>query len=221
MLLIVLIVGLTACSKDKTAPVLINNATCDSTKVYYDLQIKPLIVNNCAMSGCHSKADNKGGIQLEDYLGILATVSPNNPDNSELYTSLLPTADEIMPPLPTPAFNSSQIELVKKWILQGALYNTCGGVSTCNTLSVSYSNDIAPIVSANCNGCHGPGGSMQSVPSTTYAGLKDMVDRGSLLPSIAQNGGSYSAMPPAPASKLSACAISKIETWVAAGAPNN
>jgi mono/diheme cytochrome c family protein len=212
---------LATCTKDKTTARLINDPICDTNKVYYEIDIKPLITNNCAMSGCHNKEDRKKGYEFETYEGVMKAVTPNQPDESELYKSLLATGGKRMPPAPAAQFNNDQLALVRRWIEQGAINNTCGQVSSCNVLNVSYTNDLLPVFAANCNGCHGPGGSMQSVPTNTYVGVKAMVDANSLLLSINQNGGAYSAMPPAPASKLQSCNIDKISAWINAGAPNN
>jgi len=91
------------------------------------------------------------------------------------------------------------------------------GVTTCDTVAISYSADIQPIIQANCISCHAPGGQQESSPFTTYDGLKlytlnrEIADR-----VVGKNG---ALMPPSGA--MSTCNQLKIEAWVNAGAPNN
>ncbi|MFZ1658527.1 MAG: hypothetical protein WAT61_06905 [Flavobacteriales bacterium] len=89
----------------------------------------------------------------------------------------------------------------------------------CDTLSVSYTNTVLPIMQASCSvpGCHAPGGSGTG-DFTTYSGLKGQVDNEKLIPAITQSGAA-AFMPPS--GKLSECEIQKITIWVNAGAPQN
>lgn len=88
------------------------------------------------------------------------------------------------------------------------------GVTTCDTVAVSYSQDILPIITANCISCHTPGGQQESSPFTSYEQIRDysaaMVER------VNGIGG---VMPPSGA--MSECNQNKIEAWVNAGALNN
>jgi hypothetical protein len=85
----------------------------------------------------------------------------------------------------------------------------------CANVSASYTNDIRPIVNANCNssGCHNAGSSNGDF--TTYAGLKAKADDGSLdqrvniRKDMPKNG------------SLSKADRSKIRCWINNGAPQN
>ncbi len=101
--------------------------------------------------------------------------------------------------------------------------------SGCDTLNVSYSATVKPILQANCYPCH----------STYYAttnGALDLEDwnslknyltyfyrgdgiYGSKFYHIIRHDGLVTPMPPT--GKLSDCDISKIHSWIAAGAPAN
>lgn len=89
------------------------------------------------------------------------------------------------------------------------------GVTYCDTVAISYSQDIAPIIQANCIRCHAPGGEQESSPFTTYNELKQYTD-GAIVERVNGIGG---IMPPDGA--ISACDKLKIASWVNAGAPNN
>ncbi len=93
--------------------------------------------------------------------------------------------------------------------------------STCDTTSVSYSNQIVSILNAQCNYCHGAAANSigGGIYLNTYAALKPYVNNGSFLNSILQNG-KASAMPKNGA-KMDNCSILKIQSWINKGALNN
>ncbi len=88
------------------------------------------------------------------------------------------------------------------------------GASVCDTVAVSFSLDIQPIINARCISCHAPGGQQESAPYTNYAEIK-FYD-GSMVERVNGVGG---IMPPTGA--ISKCEILKIEAWVNAGSPDN
>jgi len=94
--------------------------------------------------------------------------------------------------------------------------------TTCDTSSVSYAKDIAPIFTTSCNiagGCHDAAGKATSgYDFTSYAGIQTIAS-GLLLNDINWAAG-YNAMPKN-LSKLSTCNINKITAWVNKGKPNN
>lgn len=83
---------------------------------------------------------------------------------------------------------------------------------TCNT--ISYANDIVPIVTANCTSCHSSG--FASGDFTTYAAIKLRADNGVLKNRIVIQRD----MPPAPAT-IPDSLRKKIDCWIQQGAPNN
>ena len=92
---------------------------------------------------------------------------------------------------------------------------------SCDTVNVTYSNQIVSIVNAQCNYCHGAAANSigGGIYLNTYAALKPYVNNGSFLNSILQNG-KASAMPKNGA-KLDNCSILKIQSWINKGALNN
>ncbi|MCB0515936.1 MAG: hypothetical protein R2798_03910 [Chitinophagales bacterium] len=90
---------------------------------------------------------------------------------------------------------------------------------TCVTDSISYVNDIVPVLDNNCLSCHSASLQLGSVNLEGYNNLKIFVNNGSFLGSI-QHANGYHPMPQS-ASKLPVCTILKIESWINDGAPNN
>lgn len=87
----------------------------------------------------------------------------------------------------------------------------------CDTIDVSFSETVFPIVQNNCLACHFEGSS-SGVDLTSYDKIKEQIDEGKFLGNI-QHASGYSPMPPS--YKLDDCTISKIENWINDGAPNN
>jgi len=105
--------------------------------------------------------------------------------------------------------------------------NSTGTITTCDTnVTISYANDILPIISSNCyspgNGCHDATGSSTSGYNyTTYAALAGNAADGSLVSDInfAPTRG-HNDMPKN-GTQLPACDIEKISRWVNEGYPDN
>lgn len=85
----------------------------------------------------------------------------------------------------------------------------------CTPIPSTYTNDIAPIISANCMPCH-KAGSLKG-DWTTYAGLKTAVDAGTLEKEVLIK----KEMPPSSRTPLSEDDRKKIRCWLNNGAPNN
>jgi uncharacterized membrane protein len=94
-------------------------------------------------------------------------------------------------------------------------------VNNCDTEDVSYANDIQPILlNYRCISCHNttsPGG---SVELDTYDEVKIYVDNARLMGSINHTDG-FVSMPLGSSTKVSECEISKLQSWIDAGANNN
>ncbi len=91
--------------------------------------------------------------------------------------------------------------------------------SACDTSAVSYSTSVLPVLSANCNGCHGGATPSAGIRLDLYTGVKQQADNGRLLGSISHNP-IFSPMPKN-GNKLSDCNIAKVRKWIAGGALNN
>jgi uncharacterized membrane protein len=147
-------------------------------------------------------------------------VKAGDPSNSKLYESLIEKdIEDRMPLLPVPPFTQAQIALVYKWIQQGAKNNTCSNTATCDTVNVTFSASVLPVLKTYCVGCHSAASPSAGIDLSTYAAVKVYAANGRLMGSITHAIG-YKPMPSS-TSKLGACEINQIKAWVTKGTLNN
>lgn len=89
----------------------------------------------------------------------------------------------------------------------------------CDTINVSYSQDVWPIISSNCTSCHSGGAPSGNVYLDNYDNIVIAANNGSLMGAIKHENG-YSPMPKGGA-MLSDCNIAIIQKWVDDGTPDN
>jgi len=200
---------------------IITKRPCSPDTVYYAKDIQPIFSAYCVGTGCHSGNSPAEGLDLTTYLKAMSggKIKPFNAANSDVYQVLIDTdPDKRMPPAgPLPA---NKIDLIKKWINQGSKNLWCDDIgSACDSSNVKYSTTISKILSDNCVGCHGAGGS-GGVTLTNYNGVKTVVTNLKLWNSINHLSGATKAMPNS-TTKLSSCNLRQIKIWIDAGAPQN
>lgn len=199
-------------------PVVSGNCSPDS--VYFQQQVLPIFVSNCAMAGCHDNISHKEGLVLTSYTSVMAAgVRPGKASESKVYRVITTTnPEDRMPQPPRSPLTQEQIDIIGTWINQGAKNNSCVSAS-CDTSNVTYSGSVQPIIANKCQGCHSSSLAEGGYDLSNYAGVKARVDDGRLWGSVNQLPG-YSAMPKN-GTKLSTCELSVIKKWIDAGAPNN
>ena len=125
----------------------------------------------------------------------------------------------------------NMVTLLKPWFLlllplfflascyydkEDKLYDAYYASKNCDTVNVTYTLSILPIINAKCatSGCHTAGGSGNG-NFDTYAGVKAKVDNGSFLnrTTVLMN------MPLS--GPLTTCEMAKIKKWIQLGAANN
>ncbi len=103
----------------------------DGTKpVSYFNQIRPILQANC--QGCHQPAKAKGGYVMTDFAGLFkggdnegAAIVPGKPTESAMLALIAPDKDgEAEMPKGKKPLHSAEIELIKKWIAEGAKNDT-------------------------------------------------------------------------------------------------
>jgi hypothetical protein len=188
-------------------------------EVCFDADVLPIFQSSCAKAGCHDAASKQDGYILDSYANILKKgIKPGNANDSKMYKVLIDTdPGDRMPQAPYAPLLQSQIDVIRKWINEGA--KNTAGCNTCDTTKFTYAAAIKPIIDANCINCH----------SASYAGgnwnfadfnlLRAAALSGRLVGSISHNAG-FRQMPQGSA-KLSDCKITQIRKWVQAGAQNN
>lgn len=201
----------------------ISGIQCNPDTVYFENDILPLLSSTCAKPGCHDAGTAQEGVILTDYQSIISRgkVRPGRPENSDLWRQLVRSGDEKMPPPSSGlSLSQAQIDMIYKWILQGAKNNHCSeNAGQCNTVNMSFKDDINPILKAHCLGCHSGNSLSGNINLSGYYNVKVLALDGRLYGVISHSKG-YVNMPYAQP-KLSECKIDKIKSWIDAGAPNN
>ena len=195
---------------------------CDADTVYFQNQVLPILVSNCTESGCHNEQDHKEGVVTTSYQTLLSTVervTQNDWEKNKLIKSLEETDLSERMPRNKPSLSVEQINLIKKWVLQGALNNRCdASFGGCDTIGGAvYAGFVQPLVQTQCKGCHSGNSPQGGIKLTTYAEIKTQALSGKLYDSMIR---SANWMPKGGA-MLDDCALAKIKTWVDAGAPEN
>lgn len=194
---------------------------CDPDTVYFQNDILPMLVSNCAKSGCH---DGLGRVDemapLTNYETVMSSgyVNPFNANSSKLIEAVTNGEEEFMPPAPNTALNSTQITLLRTWINQGARNNACEG-GACDTSAVTYSVQITNILDNYCIGCHNSTTASSGIDLSSYSGVADIAGDGSFLGTVTFEAG-YVAMPFG-GNMLPECKIDIITIWIENGYLNN
>ncbi len=101
-----------------------------AAKVSFFRDIRPILQERC--QGCHQPAKASGGLVLTEFAGIKKGgeseqpgVVPGKPDESAILSQVLPSGKEppLMPKGADP-LRKDQIELIRRWIAEGATDDT-------------------------------------------------------------------------------------------------
>lgn len=201
-----------------------NSQPCSQDTVYFENQIQPILISNCAKPGCHDANTREEGYNFADYNDFINTdaFDGGNLGNSEVWDVINENdPDKIMPEPPNAPLTQDQKNLIRTWILQGAKNNGCTD-SNCDTTNLSLASDIRPIFQASCMGCHSSAAANASgagINLETYPTLQTYAGNGLLLCAVIHGSGCTPM--PFGGAKLPACQVDKIVSWINAGALNN
>jgi len=87
--------------------------------------------------------------------------------------------------------------------------------SNCDTINVTYSQTIAPIIQSSCNSCHSSLVASGGIITDNYNSLRIIALNGKLVGTISHSNG-FSPMPKG-AVKLNDCKILQVRKWVNSG----
>lgn len=198
------------------------SGSCDPDSVYFQNQILPILISNCTESGCHNAQDHQEGIVLDSYQSLVSTVE--NATQNDLHENKLMRAvldsdlDDRMPPPPKSALAAEQIDLLKKWLAQGAQFNACDeNFGGCDPNTVTFGSFVKPLIQAKCQGCHSGSNPQGSIKLVTYSDIKTVALNGKLYNSLTLS----SNWMPKGGAKLDDCSLQKIQAWIGAGALEN
>ena len=189
---------------------------CHPDTVYYRRDIQPILTASCAYAGCHGQGSSQDGVSLESYQSVMNAnvVDPFDPGGSDLVEVLLETdPDKRMPPPPNNPLESPKIQLIQKWIRQGAQNLIC---DDCDTTNLRYNDHIRNLVAQNCTSCHGGSNPSAGRSLDSYAALKDAFLNTNLRARIKAASG-VPVMPPG--GPMNNCHIAKLEKWYQNGMP--
>lgn len=212
--LIGLVLLATASCRHDTTQVPDTNVPCEPGVVYFKNEILPIFQGNCAYAGCHGQGSAKDFVKLDDYASIIRSgIKPGKPDGSKIYEAIIETnPDDVMPPPPA-KLTAAQIDLIRRWIEQGALNNGC---KSCDTLTVTFSGNVKPMIDNACGSCHNPS---QRLDLATWQAVKTAAESGKLMGALEHRPG-FLPMPQG-TPKWSDCELGKVRTWIRDGMPNN
>ncbi|HQR41027.1 MAG TPA: DUF1549 domain-containing protein, partial [Gemmatales bacterium] len=98
----------------------------DAKPISYDKQIRPIFQAHC--QGCHQPAKAKSGYIMTSFAQLLAggesgdkAIVPHHPEQSRLLTDITPIQGKAkMPPDGRAPLSDAELDLIKRWIAQGA-----------------------------------------------------------------------------------------------------
>jgi hypothetical protein len=197
-------------------------AVCSPDTAYFQNQVLPLLISNCTQSGCHNAQDRQDGVALDSYPNLLSTVDKVGSTDwgkNKLLKAILETdPDKRMPRPPSAPLTAAQIDLLKKWVAQGALNNSCDeGAGKCDTTANRYSLFVKPLILAKCQGCHSGAAPQGNIRLDTYASVRAVALNGKLYGAVART----SNWMPKGGAKLDNCSSAKLKAWIDSGAPEN
>ena len=106
----------------------------DATRVDFNRDVRPILSDNCFLCHGPDEANRKGGLRLDQRNGAFAATESGEkaivsgaPDASELIRRVLSDdSDVVMPPPASkkPRLTKPQVEILRRWIEQGAEYTS-------------------------------------------------------------------------------------------------
>ncbi len=189
--------------------------------------VLPIFQSSCATTGCHDAATHAEGYVFTSYSTIMQkpeSIVPFNPNGSKVYNVITKNeSDDRMPPSPNSPLNSDQIDVIRQWILSGALDSDCPDLF-CDTLNtISFASQVWPVIQNSCTGCHNSVASNGGITLENYNDVNSVattiINGTPLLIGSIRHMGGFSAMPPS--NMLDECTIRAIELWIDQGASDN
>jgi hypothetical protein len=104
----------TACYKDNRESMYPSTLVCNTDSITWSKDIKVVVDNACATSGCHSNAAAAGAYDLSNYTGVKTMVDNNR---------FLAVIESGSMPKGAAPLDKCTINKIRSWIAQGALQN--------------------------------------------------------------------------------------------------
>jgi hypothetical protein len=191
-------------------------------QICFERDVLPIFQSNCTMSGCHDAVTQEKGFNFTSYSSIIASVQREDEGFGDILERITEDRpDKRMPRPPQNPLTAEQIATIRKWIEQGAKETKCSdtGGNGCDTVNVTFSGTIRPILQNNCVGCHSGANPPLGVALDSYGGVLSVVNDGRFRKAVNHLPGA-SAMPKG-GNKLPDCTVNKINAWLNKGSSNN
>jgi mono/diheme cytochrome c family protein len=203
-----------------------NGIPCDPDTVYFQNDVLPLLMSSCGIIGCHDAQTAQKEVILTSYFHVMQSdvVEPFDPESSDMWEHITEDdPDKRMPPPPAQPLNSQQKDIIYSWIAQGALDNYCDN-EDCDTLNVTFSETVFPIIQNNCYGCHSGSNPNGGISLESYSNIVNQAsippgNPGSLMGAITWAAGNTPMPNNGP--QIGGCEIKQIQTWIENGMPDN
>ncbi len=96
-----------------------------ANKVDFERDIQPILQANCA--GCHGSKKQESDLRFDNKQSVMRVIQPGKSEQSRLVQRILGLNNEPRMPMGGAALKPEQIELIKRWIDQGAIWKDEGG----------------------------------------------------------------------------------------------
>ena len=93
--------------------------------VDFERDIQPILQANCV--GCHGSKKQESDLRFDNKQSVMRVIQPGKSEQSRLVQRILGLNNEPRMPMGGAALKSEQIELIKRWIDQGAIWKDEGG----------------------------------------------------------------------------------------------
>lgn len=113
--------------------------------VSFSKDIAPIFLKNC--QACHGQTDPKGDFQLFNFATLMkaeGAVTPGKPDESELLRLILAEDKEERMPKDADPLPADKIALVKRWIEEGAKYDSPDPAASLASIAPKEPHPAAP-----------------------------------------------------------------------------
>ncbi|MCW3055621.1 MAG: hypothetical protein JWN14_4791 [Chthonomonadales bacterium] len=127
----------------KTAPA--------QAEVSFSHEIAPILLKRC--TGCHGERTNQGGYRAHNFQSLmkvgasgLAPVVAGKPMASALFQRIMTKVEAIRMPKSDDPLSATQIELVRKWIAEGAKYDSADKAAPLTSLLGPREHPASPAV---------------------------------------------------------------------------
>lgn len=197
IILLLIVPAVVACEETNAPP---------GATVCFTTEVEAVLDAGCGKSGCH-----------DDVLATPSLIVAGDPTNSNLMTLLTTTDTTLrMPPSPWPRLDTTMIDAIRQWIVEGAHTEPCTSAPR-DTSDVRYAKHIKPLVDLYCIGCHAMQRSGSGPVLRTHEQVRNEVLYGRFMVSIERRAG-YVPMPPG-RTIVNERDLDLIRIWVARGMP--